>query len=185
MTRCGWKILPGKIKHHNKTHLVYLVGGWTNPVEKCARQNGFIFPNLGVKMKNIWNHHLDYHDTNRSRLKIYQPTKERIVFQQFWGALSSFPFFCFPRCGFIVSVEKSQSPSLGAGPVHLKVHPDSIRLRPVPRKLIYISPIHGTYPTNTFYRGEEIQLLSTSRTPGMNEDQYFFVKHYTTWKVDG
>ena len=35
---------------------IYLVGGWTNPSEKYARQNGFIFPNLRVKIKNIWNH---------------------------------------------------------------------------------------------------------------------------------
>ena len=34
-----------------------LVGGWTNPFEKYARQNGS-FPQVGVKIKNIWNHHL-------------------------------------------------------------------------------------------------------------------------------
>ena len=33
----------------------YLVGGWTNPFEKYARQNGFIFPNFrGEHSKNIW-----------------------------------------------------------------------------------------------------------------------------------
>ena len=32
-----------------------LVGGWTNPFEKYARQNGFIFPNFrGEHSKNIW-----------------------------------------------------------------------------------------------------------------------------------
>ncbi len=36
----------------------WLVGGWTNPFEKYARQNGFIFPNFrGENSKNIWNHH--------------------------------------------------------------------------------------------------------------------------------
>ena len=36
----------------------FLVGGWTNPSEKYARQIGFIFPKVRVKRKNIWNHHL-------------------------------------------------------------------------------------------------------------------------------
>ena len=43
-----------------KTHKVRktaLVGGWTNPFEKYARQIGS-FPQIGVKIKNIWNHHL-------------------------------------------------------------------------------------------------------------------------------
>jgi len=35
-----------------------LLGGWTNPSQKYDRQNGFIFPNFGVTIKNIWNHHL-------------------------------------------------------------------------------------------------------------------------------
>ena len=35
-----------------------LVGGWTNPFEKYARQIGKIFPKLGMKTENIWNHHL-------------------------------------------------------------------------------------------------------------------------------
>ena len=36
---------------------VLLVGGWTNPFEKYARQIGS-FPQVGMKIKNIWNHHL-------------------------------------------------------------------------------------------------------------------------------
>ena len=37
-----------------------LVGGWTNPSEKYARQNGFIFPKFrGENSKNVWNHNLD------------------------------------------------------------------------------------------------------------------------------
>ena len=32
--------------------LSYLVGGWTNPFETYARQNGFIFPKIGMKIKN-------------------------------------------------------------------------------------------------------------------------------------
>ena len=35
----------------------YLVGGWTNPFEKYARQNGNL-PQIGVKIKKFWNHHL-------------------------------------------------------------------------------------------------------------------------------
>ena len=34
-----------------------LVGGWTNPSEKYARQIGS-FPQVGVKISNVWNHHL-------------------------------------------------------------------------------------------------------------------------------
>ena len=39
----------------SEIHIMVLVGGWTNPVEKYARQNGFIFPNFrGEHSKNIW-----------------------------------------------------------------------------------------------------------------------------------
>ena len=34
-----------------------LVGGWTNLFEKYARQIGS-FPQVRVKIKNVWNHHL-------------------------------------------------------------------------------------------------------------------------------
>ncbi len=33
----------------------WLVGGWTNPFEKYARQIGS-FPQVRVKIKHIWNH---------------------------------------------------------------------------------------------------------------------------------
>ena len=36
----------------------YLVGGWTNPSEKYARQIGNL-PQIGVKIKSIWNHHVE------------------------------------------------------------------------------------------------------------------------------
>ena len=36
----------------------YLVGGWTNPSEKYARQNGNLLQ-IGMNIKNVWNHHLD------------------------------------------------------------------------------------------------------------------------------
>ena len=45
----SWMEIPSKLQ---------LVGGWTNPSEKYARQIGS-FPQIGVKIKNIWNHHLD------------------------------------------------------------------------------------------------------------------------------
>jgi len=32
-----------------------LVGGWTDPFEKYARQIGS-FPQVGMKINNIWNH---------------------------------------------------------------------------------------------------------------------------------
>ena len=34
-----------------------LVGGWTNPSEKYARQIGNL-PQVGVNIKNTWNYHL-------------------------------------------------------------------------------------------------------------------------------
>ena len=34
---------------------VVLVGGWTNPIEKYARQIGNL-PQIGVEIKNAWNH---------------------------------------------------------------------------------------------------------------------------------
>ena len=34
-----------------------LVGGWTNPLEKYAREFGS-FSQVGVKVKKVWNHHL-------------------------------------------------------------------------------------------------------------------------------
>ena len=30
-----------------------------NPLEKYARQIGFISPIFGMKIKNMWNHHLE------------------------------------------------------------------------------------------------------------------------------
>ncbi len=38
--------------------IVFLVGGF-NPSEKYARQIGNL-PQRGVKIENVWNHHLDY-----------------------------------------------------------------------------------------------------------------------------
>ena len=35
-------------------YLAYLAGGWTNPFEKYARQNGFIFPNFRGENKNVF-----------------------------------------------------------------------------------------------------------------------------------
>ena len=52
-----------------------LVGGF-NPFEKYARQNGNL-PQIGVKIKNIWNHHLG----------IFQNAKIQIFF---------FVIGCFP-----------------------------------------------------------------------------------------
>ena len=49
------------LKHQGENHIFckvndFLVGGWTDPFEKYARQIGS-FPQVGVKIKNIWNHH--------------------------------------------------------------------------------------------------------------------------------
>ena len=51
-----------------------LIGGWTNPFEKYARQIGSNFPPIfEVKMKNIWNHHIGSH------LRGSNPTPEKVV----------------------------------------------------------------------------------------------------------
>ncbi len=44
-------------KTSHQVRFSLLVGGWTNPFEKYARQIGS-FPQVGMKIKNIWNHHL-------------------------------------------------------------------------------------------------------------------------------
>ena len=49
-----------------KDHRNHLVGGWTNPSKKYDRQIGS-FPQVGVKIENVWNHHLvTYDHTNHS-----------------------------------------------------------------------------------------------------------------------
>ena len=53
-----WSACRGKTWGLLWSHV--LVGGWTNPFEKYARQIGS-FPQIGVKIKNIWNHHLVLH----------------------------------------------------------------------------------------------------------------------------
>ena len=50
LPRCKQPNIPDAQRAH-------LVGGWTNPSGKYARQIGS-FPQVGVKIKNIWNHHL-------------------------------------------------------------------------------------------------------------------------------
>ena len=52
--------IPFKQKHH-------LVGGWTNPFEKYARQIGS-FPQVGMNTKNIWV------ATTQTRVKLENPT---------------------------------------------------------------------------------------------------------------
>ena len=49
-----------------------LVGGF-NPFEKYSRQIGS-FPQVGVKLKHIWNHHLDYQRCAKSQL----PSSKRV-----------------------------------------------------------------------------------------------------------
>ena len=60
------------------TTLPILVGGWTNPFEKYARQIGHL-PQVGVKIKNLWNHRLaaiwHFHDYGR---------RDSFLFQDFW-----------------------------------------------------------------------------------------------------
>ena len=51
-----WTNFIGDMKWSH--HISCLVGGWTNPSKKYDRQIG-ILPQIGVKIKHIWNHHLD------------------------------------------------------------------------------------------------------------------------------
>ena len=60
----------------------FLVGGWTNPSEKSARQIGS-FPQVEVKIKDIWNHHLD-------RIYITEMVKTEIC-QNKWCELEIYP----------------------------------------------------------------------------------------------
>ena len=48
-----------------------LVGGWTNPIEKYARQN-WNLPEIRVNIANVWNHHLDKYQPLQSTLLIPQ-----------------------------------------------------------------------------------------------------------------
>ena len=54
----GYDSVKGMITSVKKADKSSLVGGWTNPFEKYARQNGNL-PQIGVNIKNIWNHQLD------------------------------------------------------------------------------------------------------------------------------
>ena len=45
-----------KQKKQQKTTRIYLVGGWTTHLKNIG-QNGNL-PQIGVKIKNVWNHHL-------------------------------------------------------------------------------------------------------------------------------
>ena len=50
----------GKIIFLGGFYMLSIVGGWTNPFETYARQIGSFPQDLGwVKIKHIWNHHLD------------------------------------------------------------------------------------------------------------------------------
>ena len=58
-----------------------LVGGWTNPFEKYARQIGSS-PQVGVKIKNIWNHHLVLHfmtDSEENSISSTSTTNQPLV----------------------------------------------------------------------------------------------------------
>ena len=51
-----WITLTQNFMHFSGNCEPKLVGGWTNPSEKYARQIGS-FHQAGVKVKNVWNHH--------------------------------------------------------------------------------------------------------------------------------
>ena len=52
-----WTIQKRKQEKNFQREKSQPVGGWTNPSEKYDRQMGW-FPQIGVKIKTVWNHHL-------------------------------------------------------------------------------------------------------------------------------
>ena len=55
-----WKELRGHKWGGIEWPTAYLVGGWTNHLSKiCSSKWVNFFPKLEVKIKHIWNHHLD------------------------------------------------------------------------------------------------------------------------------
>ena len=61
-----------------------LVGGWTIPIEKYISQIGNL-PQIGVKIKNNWSHHLDQHllgiSGQQSKLRKQAPTTDSTFYQ--------------------------------------------------------------------------------------------------------
>ena len=56
LQRCRWGLGGGKGTHQTWS---WLVGGWTNPFEKYARQNGWLSsPNRDEHLNNMWNHRI-------------------------------------------------------------------------------------------------------------------------------
>ncbi len=64
-----------------------LVGGWTNPFEQYDRQNGNL-PQVGVKIKNVWNHHLVFVFLAHHS----QPTRSEWVVSEIPGDPGVMPF---------------------------------------------------------------------------------------------
>ena len=69
--KSGW-LVPWSSRHVN------LDGGWTNPSQKYARQNGIIFPKVrDENSKNIWNHQPENMDFPKSA--------DSLQFSATWG----------------------------------------------------------------------------------------------------
>ena len=69
-----------------------LVGGWTNPFEKYARQIGS-FPLVGVKMKkNIWTHH------PATKMDVFWGASKRLepcaYFSGWWASMKNYHSLC-------------------------------------------------------------------------------------------
>ena len=73
----------------SQNHLA-LVGGWTNPFEKCACQSWTIFPEgSGWKEKNICNHHLVH--LHCFDLKFCQADQDPLTWWHWWSLPPSTP----------------------------------------------------------------------------------------------
>ena len=69
-----WYIYLGPVDFYGKLAGDHLVGGWTNPSEKYARQIGFTFPkDPGWKKQNVWNHHLPLDPKTHEKWRFWTP----------------------------------------------------------------------------------------------------------------
>ena len=68
---------------------VWLVGGWTNPSEKYARQIGSFSPRFGVKIKNLW-------VATTGHVELFEPLEVQPTKQSGWSwrddSCKGFPF---------------------------------------------------------------------------------------------
>ncbi len=110
--RLGWMIVVRQVDKRRGCHSCFLwmwkshlVGGWTTHLKNIS-QNGNL-PQIGVKIKNVWNHHLDIHwcivkwlqfvriCADESNVSSRNRTQTHIHHAYFHCQITSFPHRCF------------------------------------------------------------------------------------------